>query len=379
MISINRAYLLSLVPAGIAAFALLRYPIFFIFFMLLFLGVYSVILIIVLYKTTIIRFEQPSGILYAGNPVKWSLSADNVFPVPSVKIKLKDRSIPRSLTTMSEGTITSYRNCRIESSSVFPSRGIYNLSHCEILLQDVFKIASCKFTYDAEQKIYIYPALYDTDNLFLAGRDIYRDEKDLLNGRENPEQISEIRGYVHGDSIKKIHWKQSARQDELQVKSFERCAGSSLVILADFNDTNNDFDPSEEEAIADITVSTAYKALKQGISTTVTCNNSLFFNNSYNHYHEFDFFYRSMLTVKSDGKTPFAQFVMDRISGLDRMTQVIAVTLKLDIQKQKAFDYIINRGNSFAVIYLQPQSNTEAPFYAINGHDIITPDRRIIL
>ena len=52
------------------------------------------------------------------------------------------------------------------------------------------------------------------------------------HGSDNTEP-SDIRSYLRGDSLKSIHWKLSAKSEELIVKDYSRSTGRDILIVAD--------------------------------------------------------------------------------------------------------------------------------------------------
>lgn len=65
---------------------------------------------------------------------------------------------------------------------------------------------------------------------FMAGAAEVEESKNKGN---DFSEVSDIREYVAGDRIRDIHWKLSARQDNLMVKERIATAGSEMVILLD--------------------------------------------------------------------------------------------------------------------------------------------------
>jgi hypothetical protein len=53
-----------------------------------------------------------------------------------------------------------------------------------------------------------------------------------LKGSDNTE-LSDIRTYISGDSLKSIHWKLSSKSEDLIVKDYSRNKGTSVCILCD--------------------------------------------------------------------------------------------------------------------------------------------------
>lgn len=94
---------------------------------------------------------------------------------------------------------------------------------------------SCKRGNDAW--LYVMPGLYDTavtvteaSRHFMGESDIYKD----ASGGPDASEILQIREFREGDKIQSIHWKMSAKADELMVRENRRPIGCPVVLFLDF-------------------------------------------------------------------------------------------------------------------------------------------------
>ena len=83
--------------------------------------------------------------------------------------------------------------------------------------------------------------------------------------------FSSVRPYEEGDLLKRVHWKLSAKQDELMVKQAEQNLGSSALIITDMHS----FSPEEEDDLraADAAAETALALTKKIIEDGRTAVN----------------------------------------------------------------------------------------------------------
>lgn len=83
----------------------------------------------------------------------------------------------------------------------------------------------------------VMPVIREMD-LFISeyarGYDMDADEYDDRRPGDDVSEIFQIRQYQSGDTIQRIHWKLSAREDELMVKDYGRPVGCSVLLLIDF-------------------------------------------------------------------------------------------------------------------------------------------------
>jgi uncharacterized protein (DUF58 family) len=100
-------------------------------------------------------------------------------------------------------------------------RGYYPLGPLTVTSGDIFGFYPRTNTETATDFIIVYPRIYTLNQLAVPS--LYplgeaRSEKRIF---EDPSRTIGVRDYSPGDSLRRIHWKASARHQHLQVKVFE--------------------------------------------------------------------------------------------------------------------------------------------------------------
>jgi uncharacterized protein (DUF58 family) len=114
-------------------------------------------------------------------------------------------------------------------------RGIFKIKRMKLVGGDPAGIFSRVKTFKIDAEIKIYPQTVRLDSLRLQSRNRI---KSSTNGRAigisgDGQDIFGVREYRHGDPVRMIHWKASARQDRLVVKEFESMRLDRVTILLD--------------------------------------------------------------------------------------------------------------------------------------------------
>jgi len=116
--------------------------------------------------------------------------------------------------------------------------GRFEFEADQICLQDLLGIVRFKRKIQVDQEIYSIPYGEKEEGFpasqYLAGARETEESKERGN---DFSEISEIRKYIPGDRIRDIHWKLSAKEDELMVKQRVSVAGSELVLVLNFDRT----------------------------------------------------------------------------------------------------------------------------------------------
>lgn len=63
------------------------------------------------------------------------------------------------------------------------------------------------------------------------------------NANENKEDFSHVRDYIQGENAQLVHWKLTAKQDELMIKQFDSINDRKALVLCDFKSCDGETDP----------------------------------------------------------------------------------------------------------------------------------------
>lgn len=72
--------------------------------------------------------------------------------------------------------------------------------------------------------------------VFNLSEPVYCDESDLFGDKagDDPSEIFGLHEYIPGDSVSRIHWKLSSKNDQMLVKEFSTPVLKSVMLIADF-------------------------------------------------------------------------------------------------------------------------------------------------
>ena len=69
----------------------------------------------------------------------------------------------------------------------------------------------------------------------LSDSGVANDDEVQYTKGDDVSQISQIRNYIPGDKLQNIHWKLSAKNEELQVKEFSKPYSDEVTLLVDLS------------------------------------------------------------------------------------------------------------------------------------------------
>ncbi|MDI3312312.1 MAG: DUF58 domain-containing protein [Thermoanaerobacterium sp.] len=120
----------------------------------------------------------------------------------------------------------------IKRNVLFKKRGIYIVGPITVKIKDPFGIFQIKRTFNKKYQIVVYPKVYDVAfDMPLASE--LGGFASKAKKFEDYTNLSGLREYVDGDSLKRVHWRISAKLQKLYVKEYQHTALSEVAVLWD--------------------------------------------------------------------------------------------------------------------------------------------------
>ncbi len=156
-------------------------------------------------------------------------------------------------------------------------RGIYTIGETQLLIKDVFNIFEFRKKLQAPIAIKIYPRILPLSDFTVEAGiqmgNLIVDDPTF----QDYSAIDTLRDYRNGDSVKKIHWRASAKHDQLIVKEFEYRGDAEVILMLNDSllDYKNDTYRKIEDKIVEVCVSITHFCLLNhlNISYLTTHNN----------------------------------------------------------------------------------------------------------
>lgn len=145
--------------------------------------------------------------------------------------------IPLDLKDVSEYnkivTIASRSTLEHEYQLYCKRRGYYSVGPLQLRTGDLFGFVNGARQENNSIAMTVYPQVLPLEKLGLPSRSPFG----ILSSRqrlfEDPARVAGVRSYTSGDSQRAIHWKASAREDELLVKKFQPAIALNVALVLD--------------------------------------------------------------------------------------------------------------------------------------------------
>ena len=173
------------------------------------------------------------------SPVEYEIRVINTSPLPYPFVEVI-MSQPRDdgVRTLKENLILSLvplGGYSVKRTVVFRYRGLYEIGVHEIYISDPLRLFRLRVDVDNFSNVTVYPRKLEFERESeSAVSDVPSPFVRTLDSRDKSE-VSNIREYRMGDSLKSIHWKLSSKAENLQVKDYNTNNDRHTYIFVDLS------------------------------------------------------------------------------------------------------------------------------------------------
>ena len=146
------------------------------------------------------------------------------------------------------------KRARVALTSRF--RGKYDVNIPEVRLMDFLGIVSIPVKYPKLPDVLVYPHVSEIDEFAAVGKFDIDNQMNPDNISEDITAVSDVREYMEGDGMRRIHWNLSARMMSFMSKNYENITKSRLTMLINLS-RQTDFDYEKRLYLEDRLIETA--------------------------------------------------------------------------------------------------------------------------
>lgn len=199
---------------------------------LVFLLMFLVSLLSLLFSKRCIRsnLNLKNKNFFTGENIKISLHFHNRSPFLYSNVSFVSNFIDTKGNLNERVTLLPFKKLDIQLNFKAPSRGIYNAKNYLLEIHDLFLIASRKINFNNNFTFTVYPRSIkiplEIEKLIDNVSNFYKNNSDTYTS----DTYSYIDKYMEGDNFKNIHWKLSAKKNNLYVKKFDAIKKCNIAI-----------------------------------------------------------------------------------------------------------------------------------------------------
>ena len=240
---------------------------------------------------------------------------------------------------------------------IYKYKGYFKIGVSEIEVQDFLGIFKLVRRNKRALLITVYPRRIDINSFALNTNYSFGDISNFIGIQEDTSTIKEINKYSYGDSLKKVHWKLTAKTNELVVKKYENYASVSAVYLIDLK--KNNFSEEDNAIIEDKHIETAIAVLKRliydGADVNLVYATEKITNVQCRNTSDFENIYEILAKVKFDQNIKFKDIVYSPINQNINNSNIIISTSNLDYELYETLSETKFLGYDISLIHISTE------------------------
>ncbi|NLY66055.1 MAG: DUF58 domain-containing protein [Tissierellia bacterium] len=256
------------------------------------------------------------------------------FTIPYIEIEnniskeLTGEAIPKIVTTLNSRDYFTYNE-----ELILKRRGYYPLGEIHVIIKDIFGFFTIKKKVTSKTSLLVYPIPTELNSFKITSIEQIGDMIIDNKAFEDKSRISSLREFREGDSVKAIHWKLSAKLDELIIKEFDNSADTNVIVFVDnyYELYKKDLNRRLEDKIVDISISVINYYLEHNIPVTFQAQDgekTIEINGSKK--SDLKPFLEALAKFESNGTFNFETFMKKRMNIIRKGSTVVIITPNLD-------------------------------------------------
>jgi uncharacterized protein (DUF58 family) len=256
----------------------------------------------------------------------------------------------------------------------FCKRGVYRVKACQIAAIDPLGISAFAGQVACDGELVVYPLPKEMPLLPISGAERHglqdRTRVALRGSSVDPDGIRE---YVPGDSLRHIHWRQTARTGRLNVIEFEEAQTSNLVIVLDLlrgTEVGRGRETTLEDGVR-MAAAMAQSAVRQGASVRLLVPmdafegdppaSALMVAQAGHGQQQLFFTLDALARVQAESRQAISTLVTEAVGDLLPGTTLLVLTADADGNLSSALTRYTLTGANVNVIYVDPATYPDVP------------------
>ncbi|MCH8799953.1 MAG: DUF58 domain-containing protein [Chloroflexi bacterium] len=258
-------------------------------------------------------------------------------------------------------------------------RGVYPSGVVKLVSQDPFGLFRLHRDFLDPNPYIVFPAVEALPDLNPRFAGLPSDSRATRHWEQITTDVSSIRAYVEGDSMRRIHWPYTARMNELMVKEFDMGLSAEAWVLLDMNQYSHygvDLDDvnNTEELSVMVAASIIGRLMDQSMPVGFAANGDkehIFRPDS--SPEQRGRLMETLSAVRAQGRVPLQEFIYAVRSHLNQFNALTLVTSSVETQWVASLNDLRRQGVEVSVVLVDRSSfgsptNMNAPLEALSAN-----------
>lgn len=239
-------------------------------------------------------------------------------------------------------------------------RGSYDIGIRSIEIEDFLGIFRLKYNIIETKRITVYPKITYLEKFYLKTNYLSESHSILDTKLEDLTTISDIRKYAYGDTLKRIHWKLSAKKNELVSKNFQSTSQVCATVFLDLRKVGLSIEQNTimEDKLIDSVGAVIYFCLSQLIPVNFVFYSNGIMNIEAKSLMDFDGIYKILAKIQFIEDISINDLMDVYFNDYIRKTNVLIFTSDLTYALYNQIHKNKFSGNEMSLIYVSPEELT---------------------
>lgn len=258
-------------------------------------------------------------------------------------------------------------------------RGVYRSGQIRVVSQDPFGLFRLRREFLDPQPYIVLPAVEPLPDLGARFAGLPNDSRTTRHWEQITTDVSSVRTYVEGDSMRRIHWPYTARMNELMVKEFDLGLSAEAWVLLDMHqDSHFGIDRDDVNNTEELSVTVAASIIDRLMDQSMPVG--LASNGDQDHIYRPDSspeqrgrLMEALSEVRAQGQRPLQEFLYEFASYVNRFNALTVVTSSVDTKWAAALNDLRHQGVEVAAVLVDRSSfgstqNMDGPLEALSAN-----------
>ncbi|MBP1753873.1 MAG: hypothetical protein H6Q59_271 [Firmicutes bacterium] len=335
-----------------------------IFYLTIFIPIIAFLYTLYVYFRFKIYQKMDAYLVVKGDWTTYSfvIANEDFITFRNVKVNfLSDRSTIEAAHQIAEYSLLPNESERLETRIKCNYRGEYYVGVDSIEVTDFLYLFHITYPISSKLKTVVLPRVVPLEQLGIAPP-----QEDVKNptraGNTAEEELdTEMRKYTSGDSRKRIHWKASARMQELISRQYQHIPKAEIVLFMDLMKMKEEelkVVIAEDKIIESVLAISNFYALR-GTPSQIIYEMDGKQRIEINTKEDFNVFYKACVHIRFDSQQPVSELLRERLlrgeKGMFGVIVTHSLTRELYLDSMQA----VSRGNHICILFVSDDVSDE--------------------
>lgn len=328
------------------------------FYMSLSIPVVSILYTFYVYMRFRIYQEIGQRIVVKGDliPYSFTLANEDYITFRSIKVNfLHDKSSIGNMDDIRDYCLLPGQSEKMETYLRCSYRGEYYVGASTVDIIDYLYLFKITYPINSKLKVTVLPRVVNIPRLSIAPS--VKDVKNTpyLRNTSLDAMDLETRNYISGDSLKQIHWKVSARRNQLFSRKFISNPKTETAVLMDLRPVQEDSLTAiiTEDQIIEATLAIANYCKENNTRVKIYYEQAGIKNISIGGKTDFDLFYRLTIQMHFHSAVSVESILRDSLNFTENTGFYIVITHEITFELYKVMLGLSDNGNDLSLLLIR--------------------------